>query len=88
MIHHEFRFDPPLAIPGRMEAKITACGEIVQDEQPSHVQILVADDKGKVIAHGLFKHVTDKPGLYRLIAGDACTSEDGGGIRIQKASDA
>lgn len=77
-----FRFDPPLSIPGHGKADMEGVGDPFRDGPPDFVRISVYEESGKRLAHGLFRHVPEKPGLYVLIDGTACTGDASGGIQI------
>lgn len=84
----EFRFEPPLAIPGNGgTAQIEAPDCLLFSEgQPAFLQVSVFDGEPtkKLLARGLFEHVVGVPGLYRLIDGAACTGGPEKGIRIER----
>lgn len=83
----EFRFDPPLALPANGgRANIEAPGDIFFDGQPGFLEVTVFDGlpEEKLIAQGLFEHVSEEPGLYRLMDGTACTGSPESGIRIER----
>jgi hypothetical protein len=69
------QFDPPLSIPGKGKANIGGF-DAFEDIQPMYLTVEVSDGSGARIALGLFAHVAHRPGVYRLINGTACTSDD------------
>jgi hypothetical protein len=86
VLNKQFKFDPPLAIPGNGgTATIEAMGDFLDDGQPDFVQVSVFDGQGKNLSIGLFQHDAQDAGVYRLIHGEACTGDATTGLRIERA---